>query len=81
MLLDMISIKRIIFFERRIRAGSFALSLDELLIDGVERNFFVLHIIPSIVQMIERILHCFYSFAFCLKSTFLDLLTFPIYKS
>lgn len=47
----------------------------------MERNFFILHIISGIVQMIERVLHCFYSFAFCLKSAFLDLLAFAIHKA
>lgn len=47
----------------------------------MERNFFILHIISGIVQMIERVLHRLYSFAFCLKTTSLDLFTFAIDKS
>ena len=81
LVLDMVPIERIIFLQGRIGSGGLALTLDELLVDGVKRDFLVLHIVTGVVQMIQYILHGFGGFAFALKAAFFDLSALVVYKA
>ena len=81
LVLDMVPIEGIIFLQGSIGSGGLALTLDELLVDGVKRDFLVLHIVTCVVQMIEYILHGFGGFAFALKAAFLNLSALAVYKA